>query len=565
MVTASRPAAVKYKMAFEKYIREHGYSDMACFVAFSGKVKLDEEQNKEYTEMGMNGISEKKLPEAFDKDENRILIVANKYQTGFDQPRLCAMYVLKKLKKISAVQTLSRLNRICPPYEKKTFVLDFCNTYKDIKKSFAPYYTATRLENDITPSDIFKLEAKLDGFGVLDEYDIDNFAELITIAQPTDRQKIQMTGYLRKAEDRANKLPEEDKKEFVANLKRFVRFYEFVIMASHLEDVELHKKYKFCSNLQSWFKKDLSGDGFSLKNQIVANNFLNKLQGEYQKPNLVANPYVKLPEAETQLSEDEEKKLSEIIEEINNRTGNKFDKDVAAKAMLQIKEILLKSDKLQQSALVNTQNQFKFSFYDEIDDALVKGLEQNQDFFSLLLSNPEMKKQVLGIFVNEVYKTLKNRDNSAVIPLYEEYKEGFVPLYTLHAACGYFEDGEEPEKEGWVDARGKGFTPDPKRHFAVHAKGDSMLPKIKDGDICVFEWYRAGSRNGEIVLTQSNEFDSDYGGKYTIKRYHSEKTITDEDWKHTKIKLIPLNKDYNVIELDSDTEYRTIGVLKCIL
>ena len=274
---------------------------------------------------------------------------------------------------------------------------------------------------------------------------------------------------------------------------------------------------------------------------------------------------MKLPEAETQLSEDEEKKLSEIIEEINNRTGNKFDKDVAAKAMLQIKEILLKSDKLQQSALVNTQNQFKFSFYDEIDDALVKGLEQNQDFFSLLLSNPEMKKQVLGIFVNEVYKTLKNRDNSAVIPLYEEYKEGFVPLYTLHAACGYFEDGEEPEKEGWVDARGKGFTPDPKRHFAVHAKGDSMLPKIKDGDICVFEWYRAGSRNGEIVLTQSNEFDSDYGGKYTIKRYHSEKTITDEDWKHTKIELIPLNKDYNVIELDSDTEYRTIGIFKCIL
>ena len=565
VVTASRPAAVKYKMAFEKYIREHGYSDMACFVAFSGKVKLDEEQNKEYTEMGMNGISEKKLPEAFDKDENRILIVANKYQTGFDQPRLCAMYVLKKLKKISAVQTLSRLNRICPPYEKKTFVLDFCNTYKDIKKSFAPYYTATRLENDITPSDIFKLEAKLDGFGVLDEYDIDNFAELITIAQPTDRQKIQMTGYLRKAEDRANKLREEDKIAFVANLKRFVRFYEFVIMASHLEDVELHKKYKFCSNLQSWFKKDLSGEGFSLKNQIVANNFLNKLQGEYQKPNLVANPYVKLPEAETQLSEDEEKKLSKIIEEINNRTGNKFDKDVAAKAMLQIKEILLKSDKLQQSALVNTQNQFKFSFYDEIDDALVKGLEQNQDFFSLLLSNPEMKKQVLGIFVNEVYKTLKNRDNSAVIPLYEEYKEGFVPLYTLHAACGYFEDGEEPEKEGWVDASGKGFAPDPKRHFAVHAKGDSMLPKIKDGDICVFEWYRAGSRNGEIVLTQSNEFDSDYGGKYTIKKYHSEKTITDEDWKHTKIELIPLNKDYNVIELDSDTEYRTIGVLKCIL
>ena len=412
VVTASRPAAVKYKLAFERYIKEHGYKDMACFVAFSGKVKLDEDPDKEYTEMGMNGISEKALPKTFEKDDNRILIVANKYQTGFDEPRLCAMYVLKKLKKISAVQTLSRLNRICPPYKKKTFVLDFCNTYEDIKKSFAPYYTATILENNITPSDVYKLEAKLDGFGVLDEFDIDNFCELIKKAKPTERQRMQMTGYLQKAERKANNLNEENRKEFIAILKRFVRFYEFLIQASQFEDIELHKKYKFCSNLQSWLKKDQPGEGFSLKDQIVANNFKNDIQGVYKKPNLVADPFVRLPTAETQLSEDEEKKLSEIIDEINSRTGNHFDKDVAAQAMLQIKEILLKSQKLQQSALVNSEDEFKFSYFDDIDDALVQGLEQNQDFFSMLLSNPEIKKQVLGVFVTEVYKTLKNKDAS---------------------------------------------------------------------------------------------------------------------------------------------------------
>ena len=152
-----------------------------------------------------------------------------------------------------------------------------------------------------------------------------------------------------------------------------------------------------------------------------------------------------------------------------------------------------------------------------------------------------------------------------VIPIYDEYRQGCIPLYTLRAACGYFEDGEVPEEEGWVDATGNGFTPDPKRHFAVHAKGDSMLPKIKDGDICVFEWYRAGSRNGEIVLTQSSEFDSEYGGKYTIKKYHSEKVVTEEGWQHSKVELIPLNKDFDVIELDEETEYRTIGILKCVL
>lgn len=409
VVTASRPAAVKYKMAFEKYIKEHNYTELGCFVAFSGKVKLDEYPDKEFSEVSMNGISENALPETFDKDENRIMLVANKYQTGFDQPRLCAMYVLKTLKKIAAVQTLSRLNRICPPYKKKTFVLDFCNTYEDIKKAFATYYTATILDNPVTPSDIYKVETNLDAFGILDDYDIAHFAELLTIARPTDKERNQMLAYLRKAEIKANKLDDPEKKEFVAVLKRFVRAYEFIIQASSFEDVELHKKYRFCSNLQQWFKKDQTGEGFSLKDQIVANNFLNKLQGEYTKPNIITDPYVKLSEAETQLTEDEEKKLSEIIAEINVRTGNKFDEDVAAKAMLQIKELLLKSEKLQQSALVNSEDEFKFSYFDDIDDALVQGLEQNQDFFTMLLNNDAIKKQVLGVFVTEVYKTLKKK------------------------------------------------------------------------------------------------------------------------------------------------------------
>ena len=145
------------------------------------------------------------------------------------------------------------------------------------------------------------------------------------------------------------------------------------------------------------------------------------------------------------------------------------------------------------------------------------------------------------------------------------YQPGRIPLYTLRAANGYFEDGEVPEEEGWVDASGNGFTPDPKRHFAVHAKGNSMLNKIKDGDICVFEWYRGGSRNGEIVLTECNEKDIDYGGMYTIKKYQSEKVVTEEGWQHTKVELIPLNKDYETIEVDSETEYRTVGIFKCVL
>lgn len=144
-------------------------------------------------------------------------------------------------------------------------------------------------------------------------------------------------------------------------------------------------------------------------------------------------------------------------------------------------------------------------------------------------------------------------------------KKGFIPLYSLKAACGYFEDGEVPEVEGWIDASGHGFKPDPKKHFVVHAKGNSMLPKIHDGDLCVFEWYNAGSRNGEIVLTQCQDNDPEYGGKYTIKKYHSEKVITKNGWAHAKIELTPINPEYSPIILNPEGNYKTIGVFKCLV
>ncbi len=166
----------------------------------------------------------------------------------------------------------------------------------------------------------------------------------------------------------------------------------------------------------------------------------------------------------------------------------------------------------------------------------------------------------------------QNAESSNIITIYDEYHEGCIPLYTLRAACGYFEDGEVPEEEGWVDATGNGFTPDPKRHFIVHAKGDSMFPKIKNGDFCIFEWYlrqngRIGSREGEIVLAQCSEFDADYDGKYTIKKYHSEKVVTEDNWYHTKIELQPINEDpkYSTLEFGINESDCVIGIFVCAL
>lgn len=154
-----------------------------------------------------------------------------------------------------------------------------------------------------------------------------------------------------------------------------------------------------------------------------------------------------------------------------------------------------------------------------------------------------------------------------VIPIYNHFSPGRLPLYSIRAACGYFNNMEIPEAEGWIDASGYGFTPDKDRFFAVYAKGNSMFPRIQDGDICVFEWYIAGSRNGEIVLSQSIEDDIDYGGKYTIKKYYSEKVVTEEGWEHTGIQLQSLNPDYQSIDISQDNarNLRTIGILKAVI
>lgn len=408
VITPSRQSAVKYCQAFKDYVSRKGYSGIRALVAFSGKVKLPDDDT-EYTEAGMNGFSEDKLPEKFDKDEYQVLLVANKYQTGFDQPKLCAMYVLKKLQKVNAVQTLSRLNRICTPFDKKTFILDFVNKYEEIKSAFAPYYTTTLLSNSVTPSAVYDLEAKIDAYAILDPADIEASNDILYSEKVTGKQKQRLTFFLQKSKKLLDHYEYNDQRECVSVMRSFVRFYEFLLQVSCFEDVELHKKYNFVSYLLAFVNIRNPGGGFNLDGKIKVSNFVQKKGEEHAAPNLVASPMVKLPTAEHfGLTEDKEKRLSEIIDEINSRTGKSYDNDVVVKAMLQIRDILMKSEKLKTSAKNNTQKDFEFSYFDGIDDALIEGLSQNQDFFSLLLSNEEIKKQVLGIFSDEIYKNLRS-------------------------------------------------------------------------------------------------------------------------------------------------------------
>ena len=408
VITASRQSAVKYRQALEDYINRKGYKDIHALVAFSGKVNLPDDE-KEYTESSINGFSEDKLTTEFDKDEYKVLLVANKYQTGFDQPKLCAMYVLKKLRSVNAVQTLSRLNRICPPFDKKTFILDFVNKYEDIVAAFKPYYTTTLLANSVTPSAVYDLEAKLDGYTVLDPTDIDCAVEYLYQGDSNAAVKKKLNYYFKRAKNRIEQYDILKQLEIVAVMRHFIRFYEFLIQVSCFEDIELHKKYLFVNYLMSYIDIKHPGGGYNLDGKIKASNFVQKKGEEHKGEKMVSDPVVKLPTADTiMLPEDKRERLSVIIAEINSKTGKSYDNDVAIKAMLQIKDLLMKSEKLRTSAKNNTIKDFEFSYFDDIDDALIEGLSQNQDFFSLLLNNDEIKKQVLGIFTEEIYKSLKN-------------------------------------------------------------------------------------------------------------------------------------------------------------
>ena len=407
VITSSRQSAVKYRNEFVSYIAKHGYTGIHALVAFSGKVSLD---GKEYTETVMNGISEEALPEVFDSNDYQVLLVANKYQTGFDQPKLCAMYVDKRLRGVAAVQTLSRLNRICAPYDKKTFVLDFKNEYEDIQNAFAPFFTTTILTETITPSDIHAVEAQVDQYGFLDIDDIDAFNEYLYQDKRTAKDKAKMWSLLDKSLKIINTFEVLEKMEIRATIKRFIRFYSFLIQATCYESVDLHKKYNFLSYLVKEIEIGGGGNDFDIADKITASNFRQRKTGEETAP-IESKPEVSLPKPnEVYFDEAAKKKLSEIIDEINTAFNKNFDVDVASKSALQMRDLLLKNGHLRDSARNNTLKDFRFAYFDAVQDALLEGYEQNQEFFTLLLDNDERKRELMQVFLEDVYRNLREEN-----------------------------------------------------------------------------------------------------------------------------------------------------------
>lgn len=406
IVTSGREAAVKYQLAFKKYFKEHSITSIGTMIAFSGKVNY---LGSEYSESAMNGFKEDDLKDNFNTDDYQILIVANKYQTGFNQPKLVAMYVDKKLRNVTAVQTLSRLNRIFRGYNKKTFILDFKNTYDDIRAAFAPYYRETILADTITPSDILDLDRKIEEYSILDNSVVHEFNQFLYQEKRSSREKQKMVALLNKGYDRIKRFDEKEQLSIKRVIRSFIRMYTFLIQATAYQNEMLHERYNYLQSLVKMIDVRLGGNDFTIADKIVVDYMKHKQTGYFtSSPELENDPELKLPKPNlTSITDEQEKRLSEILEEINEQLDLNIDPEVGISGAVSIRELLKKNARLKQSAHVNSREDFKFAFEEEIDNALTEGYSQSQDLFGALLNNETFKKRMANIFLNDVYKSLK--------------------------------------------------------------------------------------------------------------------------------------------------------------
>ena len=407
VVTPSRLHAVRYKQEIDKYLKEHGYI-FKTLVAFSGTVR---DGGFEYTEPQMTGYSERELPEQFDTDEYQVLIVADKYQTGYDQPLLHTMYVDKKLSGVKAVQTLSRLNRTCDG-KVDTFVLDFVNEEQDIKDSFQPYYELTTVDESVDPDHLYDLKSKIESAQIIWETEIENFSKVYfkpkTELSATDHAELNAA--IDPAVDRFREMEtQEQQDDFKHALTSFVRLYAFLSQIMPFGDMELEKLYTYSRFLLKKLPK-IETDPFHLGDEVDLEYYrLQKMKESF----IVMEDQAEygldgISDAGIRTSIEEKVPLSEIIDVLNERFGTEFDE--ADKLFFsQIEEELISNEKLAQQAKSNTIENFKYGFDDVFLDALISRMDQNQDIFTKIMDDEEFKKVVNTLMLKRVYERLREK------------------------------------------------------------------------------------------------------------------------------------------------------------
>ncbi len=410
LVCGSRLHAKRYYEEFERYIKKMDYAkEIKILVAFSGKV-IDDNAPEGVSEPEMTGYSEKELPGIFEKDEYKILIVADKYQTGFDQPLLHTMYVDKKLSGVKAVQTLSRLNRTCPGKE-DTFVLDFANERQTILDSFQPYYEVTSVVEETDINHLYDLKTRLDEFQIYWQQEIEDFASVyFDPATKLNNPKHQkhLYAYTDPAVDRFRAIKEEEKQdEFKKGLRSWTNLYAFLSQIMPFIDSEFEKFYAYSKLLQTRLPKRELSESLHLDDEVALEYYrLQKIkEGSIELQKGEEGELSGTSEAGLKRAKEEEALLSEIINILNDRFGTEFEE--ADKLFFdQIEAELMEDETLQTQARVNKMDTFKFAFNDKFIDKLIGRMDQNHEIFERILEDKMFGDLVKEMMMKKIYKKL---------------------------------------------------------------------------------------------------------------------------------------------------------------
>lgn len=416
VVTPSRLHAVRYRQALDKYIAEKGYQDdIKVLVAFSGTVPDPDVPGKEYTEVGMNnGIKEKELPGKFATDEYQMLVVAEKYQTGFDQPLLHTMYVDKRLAGIQAVQALSRLNRTHPGKD-DTFVLDFVNETQEILDAFQPYYEQTSIAEQADPRQLYDLQARLDGYQVYHKSEVEEFAKVFY--KPTQRQTTtdhaKMNACLDPAVDRFNQLDEAQQEEFRKVLAAYRNLYAFLSQVIPFQDPDLEKLYAYVRFLLRKLPRR-SGPRYRFDDQVTLEYYrLQKIsEGAIRLKETEEAPLYGPSEVGTGIARDQKIELSQLIDILNERFGTDF-KPADQLFFDSIREDAVADSELRQVALVNTMENFGYVFLKALEGLFIDRMEQNEEITARFLNEPEFQDAVGQSLLQQVYEQIHIQQQQA--------------------------------------------------------------------------------------------------------------------------------------------------------
>lgn len=410
VVTGSRLSAVRYKKAFDRYVRDKGYQGIRALVAFSGTVEEPDDPGSAFTEVGMNdGLPEKELPERFAGDAYRVLIVADKYQTGFDQPLLQTMYVVKKLAGVQAVQTLSRLNRTAPG-KTKTFVLDFKNEEADIYKAFKPYYETTPVGENADPQRLNDLHHQLLQPAVFTPADVNEFAAVWFKGKrdPSGQDHRLMNAVLDRCGERFGHLEEAPQNEFRGQLTAFCNLYAFLSQIMPYFDDGLERLYAFLRNLSPKLPSVGDGSKFTLDDDVALKFF--RLQqvssGTIELSSGEAEPLKGPTDVGTAVERDQTVALSTLVGRLNERFGTDFT-EADQLFFDQVRVTAEQSEKVVEAAQANNFDNFSAYFARVLEELFIDRMEGNEEIFNRVMNDAKFRAVAQEHIAREVYDRIR--------------------------------------------------------------------------------------------------------------------------------------------------------------